>query len=69
MKRQRLMRNFEHYADSHVYVQHRWTIFTWGFVYIPSQKVALKLAQKFKYRQIRSWPKDKADKVVNSASE
>ena len=41
---------FEAYADFHVYAQFRHQIFSWGFIYIHSEKAARNLAKKFRYR-------------------
>ena len=67
-RRKRLQKNFELYADNHIYLQYRRGFFSWGFNYIPSLKAAMKLQSKFKYKQVSAWSAKRVSEEIQLAS-
>ena len=66
--RKGLRQLFEGRADNHVYAQFRREIFSWGYVYIGSEKAAKNLAKKFSYEEFIFLEPDQIEEEIALAS-
>ena len=63
----KLLRYFEQVADQHYYLQYRRSMYTWGHVYIPSQKVAEKIKARYPYDVWVHLPAPRARQAIDKA--